>query len=596
MIIPALVEYYEQLRRERPDEVAGPGWCSQKVRARLVLTPNGELRNIQLLGEDLKGVSQMVPDQVKRSSGVAANFLCDNSSYFLGIDDKGKPERSRKCFEASRDRHHRILDGVDTVCAKAVLNFFDNWDVERASEHPAVNSVDWTVLTAGNLAFTVVGEDGSLRNAENDEAIVQAWDRACMSDGDVDIMTCLVTGERGPIARLHPSIKGVAGAQSSGATLVGFNAPAFESYGHEQGANAPVGVASVQAYGTALNYLLGNAKHRIRLGDTTVVYWASHKDAGNCSLMSALLGGVPASKEDGESLSDDDLAAIMEDIRLGKPGRHDRIDLGAEFYILGLAPNAARLSVRFFYHGQFGSMLANIARHYERLELACPPKMSALVLTPCYLLEEIKNQNAKSPIVSSVLTDGLFKAVLEGGRYPEALYENALLRIRATREVSWGRASIIKAYLLRNAGKSESEVTVALNRSRNETAYALGRAFAILEGIQEKANGKATIADRYLDAACATPATVFPVLLKLSQSHRSKIERSGSEGLARWFERELEETLSEENVLVLPRRLSLIEQGDFFLGYYQQKWRDHKPKTTDAEITESAEIAENQEA
>ena len=210
-----------------------------------------------------------LPAPVKRTVGVAANFLCDNSSYMLGIDDKGKPERTRLCFEACKALHEQALDGVDSPAARAILAFFRAWEPEKARENAALSEHLEEILAGGNLVFRT--EEGFVHD---DPAVRQAWEAYYNTSGDGPQGVCLVTGERGPVESVHPAIKNVAGAQSSGAALVSFNAPAFCSYGKEQNLNAPTGKYAAFAYTAALNHLLADREHVYRVGDATVVCWA----------------------------------------------------------------------------------------------------------------------------------------------------------------------------------------------------------------------------------------------------------------------------------------------------------------------------------
>ncbi len=577
MIIAALASYYEQLLREHPDKVARPGWVSCQVKYLLVLSVDGDLLGV-IPAEGKRGCTEQVPEQVKRTSGVAANFLCDTSSYLLGIDAKGKQERSLMCFEAARARHHEILDGVNCAAARAILAFFDQWDPVSAASCPQLAEDLEGICAGGNLTFAVQGPGDSLAKVLQDDAIRRAWDaRYCDAPGEGSPMVCLVTGERATPAQLHPSIKGVYGAQSTGASLISFNAPAFESYGHdgEQGRNAPVGARTAQAYGAALNYLLADPAHHLRLGDTTVVFWSEHADEANSDLFALLLGGMPAASA-GKAAVDTDavVGAVLGRMAQGKDADLEGIDLDATFYVLGVAPNAARLAVRFFLQGTFGGMLSNIRAHYRRISVVHAPYERGY-LSPYWLLKATENDNAKAPVVSSELSAPLLHAILEGGRYPEALYANALLRVRANRDVSYGQAAIIRGYLIRNCGRSEDNVTAGLNAGRSDVAYALGRGFALLAWIQEEANGKDTLTGRYLDSACATPAVVFPSLLKLASAHLQKVARE-KPGLAAFFDKNLSDILAEGSVDTFPRRLSQVDQGDFMLGFYHQKARRYQ--------------------
>lgn len=572
MIISALCQYYNQLLEDPESGVARPGWCSRQVKYLLMLSPGGELKAIVPCGDDSRGEEMMVPEQVKRSSGIAANFLCDTSSYLFGVDAKGKPERSVKCFEASRALHEQLLQGLGSDAAVAIAKYYESWDPSGTCLG-SISGYDENILAGGNLSFCL--DCGStIKRACDDESIKAAWldyVRRGEAQSD-DEMVSLVTGERGPVARLHLPIKGIVGAQSVGASLVGFNSEAFESYGHkdEQGRNAPVDSASAQGYTTALNYLLAQRNHRGRIGDTTVVFWSSAQasDEQNSSMLSTLMGFAPAGNSADESIVAAELKAVVDGISAGKSVDTSDASFGDEFFLLGLAPNAARLAVRFFLRGEFGKMMSRIAEHYRISDISHHPDAPAYV-TPFFLLKSVENPASKKSVVTSQLSASLLRAILQGSQYPEALYQNVLLRIRATREVKREHAAIIRAYLLRNKGEDEKELTVSLNESCNNEAYLLGRAFYILEQIQEKANGKANIADRYLSSACATPATTFPILLKLGNSHLSKIRRAGA-GSGVYLEKKLGEILNQLNP-VFPKRLSLKDQGSFLLGYYQQK-------------------------
>lgn len=528
------------------------------------------------------GVARVVPTQVKRTAGVKANFLCDTASYIFGVDAKGKPDRAFRCFEASRVIHAQILNNVGSVVARAILAYYSSWNPGDSSTLQCLEAEFENACTGGNVTFAVLSDGGSLLLAEEDEAIASAWDeRAIDVSADAGTMVCLATGEKGTPALLHPSIKGVYGAQSAGASLVSFNTPAFESYGHdgEQGRNAPVAEKTAQAYGLALNYLLSDRSHHIRMGDTTVVFWAEHADKGNADLFSLLLGGsIQSTTADGTTV-DKNLESALGCIRTGKSVDLNGVDLGSTFYVLGLVPNNARLSVRFFMRGEFGDMLGNLAAHYRRIEVARDGN-GRFALSPYWLLRAVENPESKKPVVSSVLSAPLLKAILSGSRYPEGLYSNALLRVKATREVSYAQAAIIKGYLIRNCGRSEEEVTVELNEERNSVAYDLGRAFAYLGQIQEAANRKDTLTGSYLNSACTRPAVVFPTLLKLSTSHLQKLSKD-KPGWAISLEKGLSAVLPEERVASFPKRLSLPEQGDFMLGFYHQKARRYQKKSSE---------------
>lgn len=588
MILEALARYYDQLLETKPDAIAHPGWCERPVIAKLELDAEGELVNI-IPAPEKRGWRMSVPDQVKRSSGVCANFLCDTSSYLLGIDTKGKPQRSLRCFEKSKAKHLDLLVGSDSPAAQAIVRFFEHWDPAQGQSNPLISQYAERILAGGNLVFSVDGQD-----VFQDPKVRNLVERVALEGSDdAVIMTCLVSGKNEPIARLHPAIKGVVGAQSSGASLVSFNAAAFESYGRrdEQGLNSPVGVQAAFAYTTALNYLIGQDDHRVRLGDTTIVYWAERHDNECSDVMTSLLGGLGRKARDEQSRGDANnadlvLDAIMKAIRNGTLARS--VDVAAPFYVLGLAPNASRLSVRFFYTSSFGDVVQNLARHYERTAI-CHAPFEREYLTPYQLLHETENPKAKQHAATPQLGGALMRAILSDSPYPEALYENTLLRIHSTqndddkrvRKITRGRAAIAKAYLLKNRGASEQEVTVALNESKTYAPYVLGRIFSILEAVQEAANPgiNATIMDKYFDSASTTPAVVFPVIVKLANHHLQKLDRD-KPGLAVTYRKQLGELL--DRLPEFPKRLSVEDQGEFILGYYQQAQRRYEKKDKEA--------------
>ena len=266
MILQALTRYYEVLARE--EKVSRKGWCTAKVSYAVNLSKEGKIKNIFCLKEeDIRGKKKIivpkamqVPEMVPRSSGVSANFLCDNAKYFLGIDremdDNNKKCRALECFHAAREKHLFLLDGVKGEMAQAIRLYFENWKPEKAEENEEIKEI-WDDLTdGGNLVFCM-----GMKWAQEDDDIRNMWEESQKKSGEETEGICLVTGEKAPIARIHKTIKGVPGAQSSGAALVSFNAQAFESYGKEQSYNAPVGKYAEFAYTTALNYLLSKREY-----------------------------------------------------------------------------------------------------------------------------------------------------------------------------------------------------------------------------------------------------------------------------------------------------------------------------------------------
>ena len=565
MILQALTQYYEDLLAR--GEIAAPGWAPAKISYALCLNGAGDLEQvIPTMEEVTKGKKTVLqpqtfslPEAVKRTVGIGANFLWDNSSYLLGVDQKGKPERSRDCFAAAAQKHHAALDGVDSPIARAILTFFDTWQPEHAAEHPALTGQFEEVTAGANLLFRV---DGCY--PQKDDAIRAAWQSYReSSDPDAVRMQCLVTGREDEITATHPAIKGVRNAQSSGAALVSFNAPAFCSYGREQNFNAPVGKYAAFAYTAALNHLLADRKNVQLIGDTTVVCWAEGADPAYQSFFGTACFGAET------GLSDDDLRAALKRLAELKPCDDLGIDPNRPFYILGLAPNAARLSVRFFLRDSFGRLMKNVNAHYERLEIVRPAYAKTNILPLWAMLRETVNLNSRDKSPSPAMAGAATRAVFSGGPYPASLLEAVMLRIRAERNITWGRAAIIKAYYLKNPHKDcpKEVLTVSLNEASTDTAYTLGRLFSVYEAVQQAANPgiNTTIKDKYFNSAAAMPAGIFPVLNNLYQKHLRKLD-----GRQRVYYDKQIMTLKGILGESYPMRMTLAQQGSFDLGYYHQ--------------------------
>lgn len=570
MILQALAKHYENLAAE--GKVSKEGWCEAKVSYAIELMPDGKVKGfISLKTEEERGkkkvwvsTTRMVPQMVTRSSGVLPNFLCDNSKYMLGFDKDGSSKRVLECFQVAKEKHLELLEQAEGEMAASIKAFFETWNPEKEEEKLKESEI-WEALTdGGNLIFYMNGCE-----AQEDEEIKELWNEkqnSCDGEEGGNTGICLVTGKKAEISRIHRTIKGVPGAQSSGAALVSFNAPAFESYGKEQSYNAPVGKYAEFAYTTALNYLLSQRNYTFQLGDTMVVYWAENGQKAYQDVFSFALVPTIDNRET--------IREIFDCIKKDQPIKVDDIEMDSEqrFYILGLAPNAARLSVRFFYQDSFGKILEHISEHYERMKIVQPSWETREYMSIRDMLMETVNQNSrdKSPIPNMAAM--VMQAVLSGGRYPASLYTDTLIRIRADqgeRKLSWGRTAILKAYLIRNTNWKEGVNYMGLNKENSEQPYLLGRLFAVLEFIQKDTNPgiKATIRDRYFNSACATPASVFPILIKLMNSHIKKLERDNL-GAKISYENQLTEIMGKLDEF--PRRLTLEEQGKFDLGYYHQ--------------------------
>lgn len=574
MILQALTQLYEDLLAR--GEIPPLGWSAINISYALCLGEDGQLEEVVPTLQEVdigKGKTALrpqvkeLPAAVKRAYGILSNFLWDNSSYMLGLDEKGKPERSVECFEACRALHHSILDGVDTPAAKAILRYFDAWQPAEAAEHPALAPYLKEILKGANLMFRVSG-----MYAQEDPAIRAAWQTHYDMQGGAK-MQCLVTGNMDSIAAVHPAVSGVRGAQSSGAALVSFNSPAFCSYGREQGFNAPVGKYAAFAYTAALNHLLSGKDNVQFIGDTTVVCWAEGAEPAYTDFACSALFGAELPQE----LTEQDLSAMLKRLANGLPCTEFPLDPNRPFYILGLAPNAARLSVRFFLRDTFGALMRHVNDHHTRMEIIRPVNDPYTLLPLWAMLRETVNLNSRDKSPSPAMAAATARAIFTGGLYPASLLEATMLRIRAEHNITRGRAAILKAYYLRNENKEcpKEVLTVSLNEASTNIPYTLGRLFSVYEAVQQAANPgiNTTIKDKYYNSAASTPATIFPILDGLCQKHLRKL----GTGQRIYYEKqimELKNILGEEN----PLRLTLPQQGSFNLGYYHQTQKRYQKK------------------
>lgn len=594
MIIQALYEHYKTLRARADSDVPPPGFAIRPVAWVFNLSRDGDLLDViplgTIKGKRLASLDMMVPEPPERTSTkIAPGFLCDNSMYMTGDDNKGKPDRSKEAFAASRELHLKILQDVDDAGARAVCRYFSKWNPDQTREHPALQHVLEDVLSGRNIVFRLDGVEGYVHDRP---ALREAWlrYRNLLTSGVVG--QCLVTGEESPIARTHPKIKGVAGAQPSGAALSSYNLPAFESYGKTQNYNAPLSEAVAFGYTTALNYMLANPRQRLQLdSNTTVVFWSERKDGEReenllAQLLDLRTSGDPADTgEPPGTVADLETTQIVRDVlervRTGQPIDFDalQVDPNARFFVLGLSPNSSRLSVRVWHVDTFGRTVERVAQHHADMTVVAPPWREDRYISVREILRETAPRREWDR-VPPLLGGGLMRAILTGQPYPQGLYTALIARIRADADdrVNYVRAALIKATLLRRlrAGwrfdqldggvdNEEVTITVALDPNNKTPGYLLGRLFAVLEQAQKAANPdlNTTIRDRYFAAASATPRAVFPQLLRLTQHHIAKAE------YGRVSDRLIESIVAD--LSNFPAHLDLGQQGLFMLGYYHQR-------------------------
>lgn len=589
MILQALNDYYRR-KCDDPDPAQRlPMFGLEQKEIPFLLEINAEGELLQLRDtRELNGKKKVarvfrVPMGIKKTSGVAANLLWDTLEYVLGVDTKGKPERVAEQHAAFRARIAALpVAAREDAGIQAVTCFLDHIDLAQLALQPA-----WADALESNavLSFRLHGDQDLVCQRP---AVVSAALNVATDDATPQAM-CLVTGEQAPVERLHASIKGVWGAQTSGANIVSFNARAFESYGktERQGENAPVSRAAAFAYTTALNHLLRkDSPQRIQVGDASTVFWAE-RDSDFESSAADIFGDPP---KDDPGRSTRAVQTLLDAVHSGKWGRSDE---KTRFYVLGLAPNAARISIRFYHCVTLGELGQRMAQHFEDLSLARGP------YDPQYpslfrLLAAVAVQNKADnipPNLGGAIMDAIFAGV--NTPYPSLWLNAAVGRCRAEQNVNYLRAAAIKACLNRQIRclsvtpsnpSPEKEFLPMLDLSNPNPAYRLGRLFAVLEKIQEEASPglNATIRDRYYGAASSMPVAVFTTLLRLKNAHLKKLPI----GRTTAFEKLLGEVLGP--VADFPKHLPLPDQGRFALGYYHQRQDFFTKKSDDFTHTSTA--------
>ncbi|MDD2769691.1 MAG: type I-C CRISPR-associated protein Cas8c/Csd1 [Methylococcus sp.] len=566
MILQALHHYY--LRKQRSDDPKDrlPAFGLEEKEIPFIIEIDGEGRFLNLadtrIGDGKKKTAQrfLVPQGVKKTSGVAANLLWDTAEYVLGVDTRGNPDRIAQQHSAFRNRLDELPESAQSDPALvAVRKFLDRLDMPSLESHPSWSDV---VATNPTMSFRLHGD---IELVCQRPAVAAA---ATSTDATATVGTCLITGQQVQIERLHPAVKGVWGAQTSGANIVSFNCRAFESYGktERQGENAPIGTPAVFAYTTALNHLLSKgSRQRIQIGDASTVFWAEQPH--DLETMAADLFGEPP--KDNPDRGTDALKALYQSV---ESGNFAVGDADTRFHVLGLAPNAARISIRFWETALAYELARRLKRHFDDLKVIRSPH-DPEHLSLFRLLASVAVQG-KADNIPPNLGGDIVRAILEDLPYPATLLNAAVQRCRAEQRVTYPRAAALKAWLnrsirhaYRNASNPEKEFEPMLDTGNPSPAYRLGRLFAALEKIQEEASPglNATIRDRYYGAASSTPVAVFTTLLRLKNHHLGKLPK----GRAVQLEKLIGEIM--EGLADFPRILALPEQGRFALGYYHQR-------------------------
>lgn len=571
-ILQALASHYDRLASN--GDAPTYGYSLEKISYLILLSPDGRPVDVQSL-QDVSGRKprpspRSVPQPVQRTSGIASNFLWDKTAYALGVKRGVGPgnrvfaEREHAAF---KELHKALLAESKDDGARALLAFLNVW---RPKDYDDLPHADDMLDT--NVVFRL---DGEVREFLHDRQAARSVWANHLNQGGAECL-CLVSGIRGPLARLHPAVKGVRGSKSSGARIVSFNRDAFESFAKRQGANAPVSERAAFAYTTALNILLAHgSRHRVQIGDATTVFWA---DAANREeaqaaedLFSMMVAERPSVEEESAKIRDK-IEAIAEGRPLAEIA--PEVEERSHIYVLGLAPSSARLSIRFWYEDSIGALANRVGEHWRDLRLEPPAWTSP---PPVWrLLYETATQR-KAENIPPTLGGALMRAILTGGPYPRALLAAVVARIRADKDVNGTRAAICKAVLARDhrLDREKEGVPVTFHATSSDIAYNLGRLFAAYAYAEKSlAERNATIRDKYAGAASATPLRVFPILMRGYEHNRAGLAKSGGMKVGRGVR--AEQTVSQIIGLLpgdreLPQSLTLEEQARFFIGYYHQE-------------------------
>lgn len=573
MILQALKGYYDRKAADPESGIAPFGWERKEIPYLIVLDRDGRLVNVEdtqeRIGKKLRARAFAVPQSVKRTVGIEPYFLWDNVEYVTGIVCKegGNPSRVARQHEAFMDRL-RPFAAVPEI--GAVLRFLSSADMP--SQLDAHEPWKETRQTCAFVAFKFVNEDGTIFDVP---AVKEAVNGLADGLGDGETGVDLVSGQKGPVAVLHPALKGIPGANTTGANIVSFNFPAATSFGKSQGGNSPVGVRSAFEYTTALNTLLSkDSKQKLMVGDATVVFWAAEDNPFETALADFF---AEPPKDNPDRL----VGSVSALFRSPQTGTGVYAEDETTFYVLGLSPNAARIAIRFWHVGTVAEMAGRFRAYFDDLLIAHGPK-DRDHLSLWRLLVSTAVQG-KSENIAPNLAGNVMRSILEGLPFPETLLQSVLMRIKAEHEVTYPRAKLIKGCLNRkwrfNNPQNERKLTVSLDKENVNVGYRLGRLFAVLERIQKAANPKinATIKDRFYASASSTPTSVFGNLIRLSNHHLSKL-RKERPGYAVNLEKLMQEVIA--GIARFPAHLSLDDQGQFAIGYYHQR---QDPQKKDAE-------------
>ncbi|KAB2911583.1 MAG: type I-C CRISPR-associated protein Cas8c/Csd1 [Hyphomicrobiaceae bacterium] len=605
MILQALDKAYDRFSRQElangKPRVPPYGYSYERISYALVLDEAGKLLDVEVV--DAGELDVPSDPTITRTSAIEPMFLWDKTAYALGLAPVVK-KRTADEHDAFKKHQCELIGESDDAGLRALLGFLYAWG-------PSPDSLPRyrDELIGTNVVFRLDGEVGYLHDRP---AAREVWLRH-LRGKPAHTGHCLIRGERARISLTHPTLGGVRGAQSSGAAIVSFNQEAFRSYGKDQGANAPVSEHAAFAYTTALNDLLRkDGPQKVQIGDATTVYWAEAAEENAAAAAEKAFGWLsqPPSQEQLNTGETDRLRTeVMDRVAEGRPLENPELNLKKDtrFYILGLSPNAARLSVRFWEATTLGKIGEAFHQHWQDLNIEPQPWRQPPAIWRLLTRTAPARRNQKGVAkydtkqIPPNLAGELMRAILSGRPYPRTILSNALMRFRCDHVIDGLRVALVKAAIVRGMRMRDSdlpkEAYVSLNHDDPDAAYRLGRLFALLEKAQlASIDGiNTTICDRYYGAAAATPARVFGFLIKNSKNHLATLRKGRGAKWVRnpaatggWLDREIG-AIHGGFSGSFPPSLTLEEQGRFSIGYYHQKYarREDLPDDLKADIPEA---------
>lgn len=551
MILQALYDYYNRSKGKLPVF----GRELKEIGFLIVLDQEGNFIRFEDRRIDNKHAQKfLVKKSVGRTSAPVANYLYDNSAYVFGYSDKGNTEKLFNTFKAKIEEIYQSAPDNEDI--KAVYRFYQN-DLSNIlsclQQDPLWNEVEKNLSKKySNFSFLV---EGKMKIAAENEDLLALFSNEDRSDEHI----CLVSGEKGKTVETTTATM-IPGSQAT-AKLVAFQVKSgYDSYGKEKGYNAPISERAEFAYTTALNHLLASdSRNKFAIGDRTFVFWASKDDDAGKQAEESIFSLFGFKEDDDPDRGIEQVRKVFSSIYSG----NIKTSLDNRFFILGLAPNAARIAVTYWAEIPLKEFAALILRHFEDMEIMDTRKEQKPYMSLRSILSAV-TLGGKSSDATPNLPEGIVKSIFQGLPYPYTLFASCIRRIRAEQTIGITRAAIVKAYL--NRINNIKDISIMLDKENVNQGYLCGRLFAVLDKIQGDANDQHSIRERYMNAASSTPAAVFSTILNLSSHHSEKL----SEGRKIYFEKLKQEIIDKISADGFPTHLDLLDQGRFFVGYYHQ--------------------------